>query len=78
LTFVPAASVTVKDDAGALKTYTFNAHRLRHRFCQTCGVQPFAEGVGPDGAETRAINLRCVPSIEIEALQIESINGAAF
>jgi hypothetical protein len=78
LAFVPASSVTLLSGAEALETYTFNTHKLRHRFCRTCGVQPFAEGVGADGAETRAINLRCVPSIDIALLEIEPIDGAAF
>lgn len=76
LAFVPAASMTLKSGADGLETYTFNTHRLRHRFCRTCGVQPFSEGLGPDGTETRAINLRCVPSIDLESLKINSFDGA--
>lgn len=78
LTFVPAENFLVRAESEALQTYTFNTHKLRHRFCKNCGVQPFAEGTGPDGAETRAVNLRCVPAIDIDSLKIEAINGAAF
>ncbi len=78
LAFFPASEVVLKKGEGALGTYTFNTHRLSHRFCRTCGVQPFAEGAGPDGSETRAVNLRCVPSIDVDALSITRVNGAAF
>jgi hypothetical protein len=78
LTFVPAESFSLKAGSEALESYSFNTHKLSHRFCRTCAVQPFAEGVGPGGAETRAINLRCVPTVDIGALKIEAIDGAAF
>lgn len=64
--------------AEELETYTFNTHKLHHRFCRTCGVQPFAEGTSPDGADTRAVNLRCVPGIDLDGLKINKVNGAAF
>ena len=78
LAFVPAADVVVTSGEDRLKTYTFNTHRLRHRFCPDCGVQPFAEGSAPDGTETRAVNLRCVPAIDLDALTIHKVNGADF
>lgn len=78
LTFVPASRFQVTSGGEALQTYTFNTHRLRHRFCPTCGVQPFAEGASPDGSETRAVNLRCVPSADLDALTVNKVNGADF
>jgi hypothetical protein len=68
LAFVPASSLALTSGENALTTYTFNTHRLKHRFCRTCGVQPFAAGTGPDGADKRAVNLRCVPAIDLDAL----------
>jgi hypothetical protein len=78
LTFAPATDVTITSGEETLKTYTFNKHKLKHRFCRTCGVQPLAEGSGPDGTEMRAVNLRCVPSIDLDSLEINRIDGAAF
>jgi hypothetical protein len=78
LTFVSAKNFSLKAGSEAMETYTFNTHKLSHRFCRTCGVQPFAEGVGPGGEETRVVNLRCVPTIDVNALKIEAIDGAAF
>src|SRR5690606_200359 len=57
LTFVPAEQFTLKQGAEALGEYRFNTRKIGHKFCQSCGTQPFAEGEGPQGA-VRAINLR--------------------
>ena len=54
-----------------LTDYFFNRHMIAHRFCATCGCQPFGRGKGPEGNEMAAINLRCVPEVDIDALEIE-------
>jgi len=77
LTFVPAnlfRLVTGEDD---LRSYRFNTHRIEHRFCTTCGTQAFACGTGPDGSETRAINLRCVPEVDLDSLRLQPFDGAS-
>jgi hypothetical protein len=77
LTFVPAEAFTLDKGEEALGTYRFNTHRIAHRFCTTCGCQPFAEGVGPDGKDMRSINLRCVPAADLDALKIQHFDGAS-
>lgn len=78
LTFVPADKFTLEQGEDALATYTFNTHKLRHRFCKKCGVQGFAEGKGKDGADTRAINLRAVPECDLTKLTINEVDGASY
>lgn len=77
LTFVPAAQFTLDKGEDALTDYLFNKHVITHRFCATCGCEPFAQGKGKDGAETRAINLRCVPDADLDALKLNAWDGAA-
>jgi hypothetical protein len=36
------------------------------------------EGIGKDGAETRMVNLRCVPEVDLEGLTITRVDGASF
>jgi len=76
LAFFPAAKVTVTGE-DALTDYLFNKHRITHRFCATCGVQVFGEGNGPDGTPTNAVNLRCVPGLDLDTLTVTKVNGAA-
>ncbi|KRB82972.1 aldehyde-activating protein [Sphingomonas sp. Root710] len=78
LAFVPAGQFTLLRGEEDLKSYLFNKHRIEHRFCTTCGTQPFAYGKMPDGSETRAVNLRCVETIDLDALAIKHVDGASF
>ena len=75
--FQPAEKFTLDKGESALTTYTFNTHKLKHRFCKTCGVQGFAEGTDKDGNDTRAINLRAVPKADLEKLKINKYDGAS-
>ena len=77
LTFVPAGQFKLERGEDRLATYTFNTHHIRHRFCPTCGTQPFGEGQR-HGEDMRAINLRCVPEIDIDELEIQKVDGASF
>jgi hypothetical protein len=77
LTFIPADAFALDRGEGALGTYLFNKHQIKHRFCTTCGCEPFAEGRDKDGGETRAINLRCVPAADLEALELHKFDGAS-
>lgn len=78
LSFVPGDAFTLDSGDGALSAYLFNKHAITHRFCTTCGCQPFAMGQRPGGAATVAVNLRCVPTIDLDALTVQKVDGASF
>lgn len=78
LTFTPRANFTLTKGEGVTGEYLFNKKAISHRFCKTCGVQPFAYGKTPDGAEMAAINLRCVDGIDIAALSPAKVDGRSF
>lgn len=66
------------DDAtGELSTYHFNKEVIAHHFCASCGIAPFSEAVLPNGTEMAAINLRCVPEIDLAALTVTQYDGAS-
>ncbi len=73
LTFFGRAQVTVEAAPDDIGTYTFNKHVIQHRFCRTCGCQPYAEGDGPQGPMT-AVNLRCF-DVDLGALTIAPFDG---
>lgn len=77
LSFIPAGQFALDRGEDQLATYTFHKHAIRHRFCTQCGTQPFAEGE-QGGMEMRAVNLRCVPEIDLDALTIQKVDGASF
>lgn len=73
LAFVPEGQVTITEDEAGVATYTFNKHVIRHRFCRTCGVQPYARAEGKDGP-TVALNLRCF-DVDLGSLKIRPFDG---
>lgn len=77
LAFFPADKFRLTRGEDALRTYEFNAHKIAHRFCETCGSQPFSAGKSPDGSEMRAVNLRSVPSVNLERLELQHYDGAS-
>jgi len=77
LGFFPADKFTLESGADALREYKFNTHKIRHLFCSKCGTQAFAYGHNPDGSEVRAVNLRCVPEVDLAALTLHPYDGAS-
>lgn len=75
LWFVPRAQFRLLTSETALATYTFNTHKLRHRFCSACGIAPFSEGTDPKGAATVAINARCLEGVEPASLNVVAYDG---
>lgn len=76
LAFFPAEQFTLNSGEAALRSYTFNTHKIDHQFCEICGTESFAYGFDPDGSPVRAVNLRCVPSADLDALELHLVNGA--
>jgi hypothetical protein len=77
LGFVPPAAFRLTAD-GPQTEYLFNNHRIRHRFCQTCGVQTFARGTAPDGSEMVAVNVRTLTDIEPFSWTATRVDGRSF
>lgn len=75
LWFVPRAQFTLKTPEEAASTYLFNKHVIRHRFCPTCGMHPYAEGVDPKGNAMAAVNLRCIEGLDLSTVPVHEFNG---
>lgn len=76
--FVPREQLKLLTPDADAATYTFNKHHIKHRFCPTCGMHPYGEGVGPDGKASAAINLRCIEGIDLAAIPTQQFNGRAL
>jgi len=59
-------------------TYTFNKHVIKHRFCQTCGIHPFGEGVDPKVNRMAAINVRCLADIDLASVPVQHFDGRSM
>lgn len=75
LWFVPRDQLRVTSGEQALATYTFNRHVIKHRFCPTCGIHPFGEGVDPKGNAMAAVNIRCLEDVDLDAVPVQYYDG---
>jgi hypothetical protein len=78
LAFAPAQDFKLLSGEGAMTDYRFNKHVIHHLFCSTCGIQSFARGRMPDGAETVAVNVRCLDDVDVGALPVKAVDGRSF
>lgn len=78
LTFVPASSVRFISGADRATDYQFGKKRIHHHFCPTCGVRSYSRGISANGEEMFAINLRCIPEIDLSKVTVRPFDCAAL
>lgn len=76
--FVPREQLHLLTPDSAASTYTFNKHVIKHRFCPTCGIHPYGEGVDPKGNHMAAINIRCLEDIDLAAIPVQNFDGRSL
>ena len=74
-TFIPPALFELQSGGDDLAEYQFNKHVIHHLFCPRCGVESFARGKRPDGADAIALNVRSLAGIDIAALKPHPFDG---
>lgn len=56
-----------------LKTYTFNTHVAKHRFCSVCGIHPFyTPRSDPDKVD---VNIRCLDGDVAKRFSFHTFDG---
>ncbi|MCD7059404.1 GFA family protein [Pelagibacterium xiamenense] len=75
LTFTPRENFDLKSGMENLTEYRFNTGTIRHQFCSTCGVESFALGEMPDGAQIAAVNVNCLEGVDPRALATQAVDG---
>jgi len=78
LWFVPRENLHLSTPESALSSYSFNKHRIKHRFCSTCGSATFGEGSDSKGHKMAAINVRCLEDVELSTLKIKQFDGRSL
>ena len=76
--FVPRTALTLLTAPDRMSTYTFNKHVIKHRFCPSCGMHPYAEAVDPKGRPTAAVNLRCIEGIDLGSIAVKHFDGRSI
>jgi len=78
LWFVPREKLQLRTPEEVASTYTFNKHLIEHRFCPTCGIHPYGEGLDPKGNRMAAINIRCLESVDLSAIPVQNFDGRSM
>ncbi len=78
LTFVPAQDFTLISGEAELADYQFNKKVIHHLFCSNCGVRSYGRGMGPDGREMVAINVRCLDDIDLSSITPMPFDGKSL
>ena len=73
--FVPREKLRLLTPEDAMAIYTFNKHVIGHRFCKTCGIHPYGEGVDPKGHRMAAVNVRCLEGVDLAAIPVQHFDG---
>ena len=76
LAFMAPEKFKLKTPQKDVSTYLFNKQAISHFFCGNCGIATHGGGVAPDGKRMVVVNLRCVPDVALDALQIDKFDGA--
>ncbi len=75
LAFAPADRFTLQSGKDKLSEYRFNKHVIGHMSCTTCGVEPFAQAIGPGGTPMVALNVRCLDDVDVSTLKPAQHDG---
>jgi hypothetical protein len=79
LWFVPRTQFELKTPEDAARTYLFNKHVIRHRFCPECGIHPYADATHPKtGVPIAAINIRCLDGVDLDSIKVVHFDGASL
>jgi len=78
LIFAASDQFTLLSGGGELVDYQFNKKIIHHQFCAQYGVESFARGEAPGGAEMLAINVRCPDDVEVAALATTPFDGKSL
>lgn len=78
LAFAPREKFALKSGEGKMTEYLFNKRQIQHLFCTTCGVESFAFGTMPGGAEMTAINVNCLEGVDARGLAPTPVDGKSM
>ena len=75
LWFIPKDQFKLLTPEKDLSTYTFNKHFIKHHFCPTCGIHPFAEAADKTGKPMAAINVRVLEGVDPKSFPVKHFDG---
>jgi len=78
MTFVAPDRFKLLSGADRVADYRFNTHNIAHLFCKDCGIESFARGKSPSGADMVCVNVRCLDGVDPDALTVTRFDGRSL
>jgi hypothetical protein len=78
LAAAPAADFKLISGEGEMSDFQFNHRTIHHYFCPVCGIQSFARGTGPGGAEMVMVNVRCLDGVDPQQFEVMTFDGRSL
>jgi len=78
LWFVPRETFHLLTPEENSRSYTFNKHKIEHRFCPECGIHVYGEGKTPNGQAMAAVNVRCIEGLELDGIPVKHFDGRSL
>lgn len=75
---VPRSDLRLLGPEEKLRSYTFNNHVIVHRFCETCGMHPYAEQENAEDGPAAYVNLRCIEGLDLQAIPVMEFDGRSM
>ncbi|HEX6978480.1 MAG TPA: GFA family protein [Alphaproteobacteria bacterium] len=76
--FVPSDQFKLLSGKDDLTDYQFGRKTIHHLFCRFCGIESFAMGTAPAGANMTAVNVRCLDDVDLAALTPTPFDGKSL
>lgn len=74
LSFVSPSKFELEQGEDHLVEYKFNKNVIEHQHCKTCGIKPFARGMGPQGPMV-AVNIRTLADFDLSKVKTHDYDG---
>ena len=75
---VPRDNLRLLTSEEGVGTYRFNKHVIKHRFCQTCGIHPYAEDADSEGSRSAYVNIRCLEDLDLASVPTIDFDGRSI
>ena len=62
---------------GSAAAYASSASCTRY-FCAHCGCAPFGEANDPKRGHTVALNVRCIPALDLSTIEVKKVDGRSL
>ena len=75
---MPRNQLRLLGSGAGVGSYSFNTNTIAHRFCQTCGMHPYAEDAGGGAERSAYVNVRCLEGVDPSGLPVIEFDGRSM